>query len=277
MPTLRLSARIKDILVCPACRGSLREQGNTLPCQDCASSFAISNAVPVFLSQPLQSVPPDHSSNPLGSEYEAVLRAGTDFVLNIGAGGTAQRYPNCIEFEHKIFRHTDVVGDAHHLPFREATFDRVFAFNVFEHLADPTIAAEEILRVLKPGGQVAIHTAFLQPLHEEPHHFYNATEYGVRKWFAPFEIEDCRVSGNFGPGVMLAFLVAHVLESARLAEVPSPELALIGASKMGDWADFWNKRGEPPPGYNALQSLPQPIQKRISAGFELLARKPLAP
>jgi SAM-dependent methyltransferase len=277
MSTSSLSARVKDILVCPVCRGSLGEKGDTLVCLDCASSFAVSNAVPVFLSQPLQSVAPDHSSNPLGSEYEAVLRDGTDFVLNIGAGGTAQHYPNCIEFEHKIFRHTDVVGDAHHLPFREATFDRVFAFNVFEHLADPKTAAEEIHRVLKPGGRVAIHTAFLQPLHEEPHHFYNATEYGVRRWFAPFEIEDCRVSGNFAPGVMLAFLVAHVLESARLGEVPSNEQALISASKLGDWADFWNKRGDPPPGFNALQSLPQPIQKRIAAGFELLARKPLAP
>ena len=69
--------------------------------------------------------------------------------------------PTCIEFEHKIFKHTDVVGDAHHLPFRDASFDRVFAFNVFEHLREPARAAAEIARVLKPTGAVAIHTAFL--------------------------------------------------------------------------------------------------------------------
>ncbi len=269
----KISARVKDILVCPECRGSLGEKGDTLGCQGCARSFAISNAVPVFLSQPLQLVAPDHSSNPIGPEYEAVLRAGNDFVLNIGAGGTAQRYPNCIEFEHKIFRHTDVVGDAHHLPFREGTFDRVFAFNVFEHLADPMTAAQEIHRVLKPGGAVVIHTAFLQALHEEPHHFYNATEYGVRRWFAPFEIEDCRVSGNFGPGVMLAFLMSNVLETARLSEMPSKQRDLLKASKIGDWAEFWGKWGETPPGFDALQSLPQPMQKRIAAGFELIAKK----
>jgi hypothetical protein len=39
-----------------------------------------------------------------------ILREGKKFVLNIGAGATATRYANCIEFEHKIFRHTDVVG-----------------------------------------------------------------------------------------------------------------------------------------------------------------------
>lgn len=277
MSSPKLSERLKQILVCPVCRGPLGETLDALDCQSCTRSFALNHSVPVFLSEPLQLVAPDHSSNPLGAEYEAALGAGNDFVLNIGAGGTAQRYPNCIEFEHKIFRHTDVVGDAHHLPFREATFDRVFAFNVFEHLSDPGTAAREIHRVLKPGGGVVIHTAFLQGLHEEPNHFYNATEYGVRQWFSPFEIEDCRVSGNFGPGVMLGFLMSHVLESARSGEIPSNEQALIRGSTLGEWADFWNKRGEPPPGFHALQSLPQPMQKRIAAGFELLARKPPAP
>ena len=258
------------------CHGPLGDNGTALDCQSCPHSFAITDGVPVFLFDPVQVVAPEHKSNPLGTEYEAVLRAGNEFVLNIGAGATAERYANCIELEHKVFRHTDVVGDAHHLPFQEATFDRVFAFNVFEHLADPQTAAKEILRVLKPGGGVAIHTAFLQGLHEEPHHFYNATEYGLRQWFTPFHIEDCRVSGNFGPGVMLAFLTAQVLESARLGGVSSEEQDLISASKMGDWANFWNKRGAPPPGFDALQSLPQPMQKRVAAGFELLARKPLA-
>ena len=248
-----------------------------LDCEGCSHSFALNHGVPIFLSEPLQSVDPDHSSNPIRSDYEAVLRAGRDFILNIGAGATAQRYPNCIEFEHKIFRHTDVVGDAHHLPFRDAIFDRVFAFNVFEHLPDPQAAAEEIYRVLKPGGGVVIHTAFLQGLHEEPDHFYNATEYGVRRWFSHFDIEDCRVSANFGAGVMLAFLASRLLESARLAGVSKEEQVLIRMSKIGDWADFWDNRSEPFPAFNTLQSLPQPIQKRIAAGFELLARKPLAP
>ena len=166
------------------------------------------------------------------------------------------------------------MGDAHHLPFRDSTFDRVFAFNVFEHLADPKAAAREIHRVLKPGGRVIIHTAFLQSLHEEPNHFYNATEYGVRRWFADFEIDACQVSGNFGPGVMLAFLMSNVLESARAGGLPPDQLEVIGTSRLGDWANFWNKRSSPPAGYDALQALPQPIQKQIAAGFELRAKNP---
>src|SRR5213075_283357 len=189
----------------------LSETGGALDCQGCSRSFPFDDAVPVFLLEPLQLVAPDHSSNPIGPEYEAVLRAGNDFVLNIGAGATAQRYPNCIEFEHKIFRHTDVVGDAHHLPFRDASFDRVFAFNVFEHLREPRRAAAEIARVLKPKGLVAVHTAFLQAMHEEPAHFYNTTEYGLREWFADFEIEKLSVTPNFSPGIMLAYLMTIVV------------------------------------------------------------------
>jgi SAM-dependent methyltransferase len=122
----------------------------------------------LFLPEPVQIVPAEHKSNPLGAEYEMILREGKKFVLNIGAGATATRYANCIEFEHKIFRHTDVVGDAHCLPFRNGIFDCVFAFNVFEHLENPRRAAAEILRVLKHGGSLVIHTAFLQSLHKAP-------------------------------------------------------------------------------------------------------------
>jgi SAM-dependent methyltransferase len=270
----KLNPLLNDILACPACQTALRIKRNAILCPNCAASFAIKEGVPVFLPEPLALVEPDHISNPIGPDFEAVLREGKDFVLHIGAGATAMRHPNCIEFEHKIFRHTDVVGDAHHLPFRDNTFDRVFAFNVFEHLTDPKKAAEEIRRVLKPGGAVAIHTAFLQALHEEPHHYYNATEYGVRAWFSSFEIKDCRVSGNFAPGVMLAFLMSNLVEAVRLGGTTLKEQIPISESTIGEWAEFWTQRGEPPPGFSTLQNLPQSIQKRIAGGFELLARKP---
>jgi SAM-dependent methyltransferase len=239
----------------------------------CKSVFSVHENVPVFTpGEPLALT--EHTSNPVGAPFDRILEEGREFVLNIGAGGTRQRYPNCIEFERSIFRHTDVVGDAHHLPFRDGVFDRVFAFNVFEHLREPTRAASEILRVLKPGGSVAIHTAFLQALHEAPNHFYNATEHGVREWFAGFEIEKCDVSGNFGPGVMLGFLLNSVIEAARAGGATADEIAAIEKSTVGEWAQYWAQQAAPPPPFYALQDLPQELQKRVAAGFELVARKP---
>lgn len=265
MSAAPLDPRLAALLACPACHAPLQKSAT---CSACGAAWQMQNGVPVFLDTAAEVMPVEHTSNPIGAEFEQILQEGRELVLNIGAGATATRYPNCVEFEHKIFRHTDVVGDAHQLPFRDSVFDRVFAFNVFEHLRDPRAAAAEIRRVLKPGGVVVIHTAFLQALHEAPHHYYNATEYGVREWFSSFEIDACRVSGNFGPGVMLAYLISSVLDHAGDDA--------LGRTTLEEWARFWRNglAQGPPAGFHALQNLPAEVQARIAAGFELIARKP---
>jgi SAM-dependent methyltransferase len=260
-------------VACPSCHNHLSFQDDQLRCEICSRKFPVQNGVAIFSSNEVEIVSIDHKSNLVGEEFEQILREGREFVLHIGAGATETRHPNCVEFEHKVFRHTDVVGDAHFLPFRDNSFDRVFAFNVFEHLRDPKIAAREIHRVLKPGGSVAIHTAFLQSLHEEPAHFYNATEYGVREWFALFAIERCEVSANFSPGYMLAFLMANTMETVRAAGVSAADQSAVSDTTIGDWAAFWARNDKPPAAFQILQGLPQEFQKRIAAGFQLIARK----
>ncbi len=49
-----------------------------------------------------------------------------------------------------------VAGDAVHLPFRDSVIDAVFSLHVAGHLTGPgrTRCAREVLRVLRPGGQV---------------------------------------------------------------------------------------------------------------------------
>ncbi len=270
-----LQPRIAAIVACPSCHSDLRESDASLECTRCGSRFKIQNSLPVFLAEPAE-VTFAHASNAIGAQFADALREGKDFILHIGAGGSPTRSPNCVEFEHKIFRHTDVVGDAHQMPFRDAVFDRVFALNVFEHLRDPTRAAGEILRVLRPGGTVAIHTAFLQSLHEAPHHYYNATEYGVRQWFSGFDIEAVEVTGNFGPGVMLAFLMSNLLETMRQGGASWKNQMQLSGTTIGEWANFWAGQSDQPPGFQALQDLPQELQSRVAAGFELVARKPAA-
>jgi uncharacterized protein YbaR (Trm112 family) len=270
-----MNERVTSVICCPLCHGALRFKRQQMHCERCGAAYRIQTEVPVFVQEPLSVVSSDHRSNPIGPDFEVILHQGNEFVLHIGAGATAEKYPNCIELERNIFRHTDVVGDAHALPFRDNAFDRVFAFNVFEHLDDPKKAAAEILRVLKPGGAVALHTAFLQALHEEPRHFYNATEFGVRAWFDKFEIESCRVSPNFGPAVMLAFLMSSVIDTLRQSGVSGREQLIVRETTVGDWADFWTAKTAPPAGFEVLQNLPQTAQGKIAAGFELIARKPI--
>ena len=49
-----------------------------------------------------------------------------------------------------------VNGDALHLPFADATFDRVIAAEVLEHIPADTAAIAELARVVRPGGTVAV-------------------------------------------------------------------------------------------------------------------------
>jgi SAM-dependent methyltransferase len=47
-------------------------------------------------------------------------------------------------------------GSAYQLPFADATFDKVVAAEILEHLPEDTRAMRELARVLKPGGLIAV-------------------------------------------------------------------------------------------------------------------------
>ncbi|CAN5867387.1 class I SAM-dependent methyltransferase [soil metagenome] len=49
-----------------------------------------------------------------------------------------------------------VGGDALHLPFPDASFERGIAAEVLEHLPDDATAVAELVRVLRPGGTMAV-------------------------------------------------------------------------------------------------------------------------
>ena len=50
----------------------------------------------------------------------------------------------------------DVLTDAHHLPFRSASFDTVICTHVFVHLKEPSQAVGEMSRVLREGGHLVL-------------------------------------------------------------------------------------------------------------------------
>ncbi|GHF73199.1 hypothetical protein GCM10010218_63010 [Streptomyces mashuensis] len=49
-----------------------------------------------------------------------------------------------------------VVADARHLPFRNGTFDGVFADRVLQHTEDPEGVLAGMLRVVRPGGRIVV-------------------------------------------------------------------------------------------------------------------------
>ena len=72
--------------------------------------------------------------------------------------------------------------------------------------------AAEVYRVLKPGGLVHVDTAFMQPVHGEPYHFFNMTLAGVREIFKAFNMTRCGVKPYQTPGYGLRMQIDVMLE-----------------------------------------------------------------
>jgi glycosyltransferase involved in cell wall biosynthesis/SAM-dependent methyltransferase len=266
-----------SLLRCPKCGSSdLAPNLECLECANCLAHYPVVNEVPIFIANPndVKVMPIDHISNQMPLEINNWLEELTGYSLNIGAGATTAKMRNCIEMEYSIWKNTDIVGDAHYLPFQDEMFDAVVCFNVFEHLSNPTIAAKEIFRILKPNGKLILRTAFLQPLHEAPIHFYNATKYGVMNWFSNFDIEMCHVSENFNPAFTLGWLASELLYAAS-EQYDSSVCNKLAGTTLEDWSQIWSmpsKRN----GFlwETMLNLDQIRQERFSAGFELKASKP---
>lgn len=52
--------------------------------------------------------------------------------------------------------HAQVRGDGTRLPYPDETFDKVIASEVLEHVPDDQAAYDEFMRILKPGGTIAV-------------------------------------------------------------------------------------------------------------------------
>ena len=219
-------------------------------------------------------MPLDHRSNPVSEEMVTWLESVGGYSLNLGAGATEFVLDRCVELEHAIFRNTDVVGDAHRLPFADDVFEAVLCLNTFEHLREPRAAACELLRVMRPGGRLVLKTAFLQPVHEEPFHFYDATEYGVLAWFEDFHVERCFVPAEMSPALALGWFATELLHHAGGHSGPAV-MRRLEASTLAEWRRLWAdadaRKGEL---WEAVQALPEEVQRRFSAGFQLEATKP---
>jgi len=216
----------------------------------------------------------DHTGNPLPERARDLVAAAAGPILHLSGGGTAARDERVVEADGAVFGPTHVVVDAHHLPFGDATFDLVVAMNAFEHYRNPPEVVRQVRRVLRPGGLVLVHTAFLQPLHEAPHHYFNVTRHGLAQWFAGFETVDLRVSDNFHPGYTLSWLASDA-EAAVAADLSDADAARLRGTPLGEVADLWRDPAtrEGSAAWSALAGLSPANREALAAGFEYLGRR----
>jgi SAM-dependent methyltransferase len=87
-------------------------------------------------------------------------------------------------------KHEVLIGDAcdlnfslHHPEFIEQ-FDVIYSNNVFEHFQRPWIAAENLTKLLKPGGIVITIVPFSARYHESPGDYFRFSHTGVTSLFS---------------------------------------------------------------------------------------------
>ncbi|KST67356.1 class I SAM-dependent methyltransferase [Mastigocoleus testarum] len=140
--------------------------------------------------QPFVRLTENETTHPYSQDALDILeRVNNGIVLDFGAGNTPKEHlhPNVCYLDVQQYIHTDIVCTTLKLPFRDNCFDAVVSQAVFEHIPNPFVTAKELYRILKPGGIVHIDTAFMQPLHGDPSHYFNMTLNALRLVMSDFE------------------------------------------------------------------------------------------
>jgi len=79
-----------------------------------------------------------------------------------------------------------LIGDAHALPFQDASFDMVVSKDTLEHFIQPWTVVKEVHRLLKDDGRFVIWVPFMHPFHGDD--FYRYSPLGLRHLLRDFEI-----------------------------------------------------------------------------------------
>jgi SAM-dependent methyltransferase len=127
-------------------------------------------------------------------------------------------------------RFVDVICSGERLPFKDNTFSAVLSTQVLEHMSEPKMMANEVFRVLKPGGLFFLSTHGNWPVHGAPNDYWRWTEYGLRKLLTDYS--DCKID-------VCGDSVASILQLLELY-IPNRSLGCIIIyilNKLGDLFD----------------------------------------
>ncbi len=158
----------------------------------------------------------------------------------------------------------DCRADLERLPFRDASLNLVVSREVFEHLADPWLAAREVERVLAPGGLLYLQTPFIIGRHAGPDDYWRFTRQGLRRLIESSGLRVERLETAVGAGtglyrIAVEFWAAVAASAWSTAYLPAKAAAAFACAPL-----------------RMADHLPIPASEedRIPGGFFALARKP---
>jgi SAM-dependent methyltransferase len=265
--------KIIKFLQCPSCQSDqLGFFSSYFKCRMCNRRYEVVDNVPVFHSKPFQNIEPTGavSTNPYPKHVIDCIEEGSGLGLDYGAGGRPYAYDNIVQVE--IFRYgfTDVVVDKEEvrLPFKDNTFSAVFSLAVLEHVRDPWSYVSEIRRVLQPGGKAFIESAFLQPVHAYPNHYFNTTLVGLKELCKRFDIVKAGVRPYQEPWVALVWELEAYRD--RLGEEQRKAFINMKVDELTQYLSRLKTDAEDPIG---LKKIPAGTVDHIAAGVYVELRK----
>jgi SAM-dependent methyltransferase len=177
-------------LICPECRGDIHPaSAQVLRCATCQNVYGFENDTPILLSGVIREKSAIRETENISSHgYDPLIQKQLaenpeKMFLDAGAGFRSFYYPNVVNLEICNYRSTDIVASGQFIPFKDETFDGVISVAVMEHVPNFFEYADNILRVVKPGGWIFCAVPFLQPEHGYPDHYYNMTSEGLLNIF----------------------------------------------------------------------------------------------
>lgn len=185
-----LAEAIDQLYVCPHCGRSLSMDGEALACGG-GHRFPVTAGLPRFVTSDgyaasfgfqWQAHARDQLDSATGApvsrarlfrgtgwpermEGELILEAGcgsgrfTEVLLSTGARVVSFDYSAAAEVAHRTFaaRGAEICqASIYEMPYRPASFDRVFCFGVIQHCPDVHQAFDALVAMVRPGGHLAV-------------------------------------------------------------------------------------------------------------------------
>ena len=183
---------LMESLACPKCKGALQADSAVLVCPNCAVSFPILRGIPRFVPQEnyadsfgLQwnrfaktQVDSALKTNRTRDRFihetlwdenqlrgKLVLDAGcgsgrfSEIALNLGTRLVAIDYSSAVDAASENLNSKNLLiaqGDLAELPISDKSLDFVYCIGVLQHTREPGKIVAELLRCLKPGGEITL-------------------------------------------------------------------------------------------------------------------------
>lgn len=205
-------------LKCVQCGlGDLRLRKTEIQCLGCGEEFPLFQETPIMMAQPDQAF--QYTSSVMVTNvydqhwYDIMEKAKGGPILDLGSGNNPVVIDHLVKFDMFALPNVEVVGDAEKLPFKPDSFHLIISGAVFEHLRNPFVAATNLFEILVGNGTIYIETAFLQPLHAYPNHFFNMTKPGIEEMFSEFEKLASGTQPHQYPSFTLRWVISEWLKN----------------------------------------------------------------